>query len=78
MLNYSKLYVTVFANQAGTLYVEQSPDGSNWDVSESISVSASVGVAVVREIAARYCRVRYVNGATAQTVFRLYVWRAAI
>ncbi|MEM4430207.1 MAG: hypothetical protein QXM08_03525 [Thermofilaceae archaeon] len=78
MLNHSKLYVTVFADQAGTLYIEQSPDGTNWDVSESISVSAGAGVAVVREIAARYCRVRYVNGATAQTVFRLYVWRAAV
>ncbi|MEM4846445.1 MAG: hypothetical protein QW794_01640 [Thermosphaera sp.] len=78
MLNHSKLYVTVFADQAGTLYIDQSPDGSNWDVTESISVSANTGVAVVREIAGRYARVRYVNGATAQTVFRLYVWRAAI
>jgi len=78
MLNYTKLYVTVFADQAGTLYIEQSPDGGNWDVTESISVSANVGVAVVREIAAGYARVRYVNGATAQTVFRLYVWRAAV
>ncbi|MEM4844526.1 MAG: hypothetical protein QXU08_08975 [Ignisphaera sp.] len=78
MLNYTKLYVTVFANQAGTLYIDQSPDGSNWDVTESISVSANIGVAVVREIVARYCRVRYVNGSTAQTVFRLYVWRAAV
>jgi len=78
MLNYTKLYVTVFANQAGTLYIEQSPDGTNWDVTESISVSANVGEAVVREIAARYCRVRYVNGAAAQTVFRLYIWRAAV
>ncbi|MEM3982560.1 MAG: hypothetical protein QXM71_07580 [Thermofilum sp.] len=78
MLNYSKLYVTVFADQAGTLYIDQSPDASNWDVTESISVSANVGMAVVREIAGRYCMVRYVNGSTAQTVFRLYVWRAAI
>ena len=78
MLNYSKLYVTVFADQAGTLYIEQSPDNTNWDVSESISVSANAGVAVAREIAARYCRVRYVNSATTQTVFRLYVYRAAI
>jgi len=78
MLNYSKLYVTVFADQAGTLYIEQSPNNINWDVSESISVSANAGVAVIREIAARYCRVRYVNGAAAQTVFRLYIWRAAV
>lgn len=78
MLNHSKLYITVFADQAGTLYIDQSPDGSNWDVTESISVLANTGVAVIREIAARYCRVRYVNGSAAQTVFRLYVYRAAL
>jgi len=78
MLNHSKLYITVFADQAGTLYIDQSADNSNWDVSESIAVAANAGQAIVREIAARYCRVRYVNGATAQTAFRLYIWRAAI
>ncbi len=73
-LNYKYINISVFADQAGTLYIEQSPNNTNWDVSESISVSANVGQAISREIIARYVRVRYVNGATAQTVFRLYVW----
>ncbi|PNV81835.1 MAG: hypothetical protein C0179_00675 [Fervidicoccus sp.] len=73
-LSYKYINISVFADQPGTLYVEQSPDNKNWDISESISVSANVGQGISREIIARHIRVRYVNGATAQTVFRLYVW----
>jgi hypothetical protein len=77
-LNYKYINISVFADQPGTLYIDQSPDGTNWDVSESISVSANAGQAISREIVARYVRVRYVNGATAQTTFRLYVWLRAV
>jgi hypothetical protein len=73
-LIYKYINISVFADQPGTLYIDQSPDGRNWDASESISVSANAGQAISREIVARYVRVRYVNGATAQSVFRLYVW----
>jgi hypothetical protein len=73
-IDFRSITISVFADQPGTLYIDQSPDNSNWDISEAISVSANVGQGIVRELAARYVRVRYVNGATAQTVFRLYVW----
>jgi hypothetical protein len=73
-IDYRSICISVFADQAGTLYIEQSPNNTNWDVSEAISVSANVGQGIIREIAARYVRVRYVNGPAAQTVFRLYVW----
>ena len=66
---------SVYANQPGTLYVEQSPDGSNWDIVESFSVSAGAGLKFSVEKVAGYARVRYVNGANSQTVFRLYVYR---
>jgi hypothetical protein len=66
---------SVYADQPGTLYVEQSPDGTNWDVVDSYSVSAGVGLKFSVEKVLPYARVRYVNGATAQTVFRLYVYR---
>jgi hypothetical protein len=65
---------SVFANQAGTLYIEQSPDNTNWDIVDSFSVSANVGLGFSVEKVVPYARVRYVNGATAQTVFRLYVY----
>ena len=63
---------TVFADQAGTLYIEQSFDGTNWDKSTSISVSASAGQGFTEAIIAPIARVRYVNGGTNQGTFRLY------
>ena len=66
---------SVYADQAGTLYVEQSPNGTNWDVVDSFSVSAGAGLGFSVEKVCPYARVRYVNGATAQTVFRLYVYK---
>lgn len=66
---------TVFADQPGTLYVEQSPDRNNWDVVDSFDVSANAGLGFSVEKVAPYARVRYVNGAADQTVFRLFVYR---
>lgn len=69
---------TVFADQAGTLYVDQSSDGTNFDTTTSVSVTASTGAPFSVEVVAPYGRLRYVNGATAQTVFRLYAFARGI
>src|SRR5688572_30165098 len=61
----------VFADQAGSLIIEQSADGSNWDLQETIAVVANTGQGFKKDLYAPYVRVRYVNGATPQTVFRL-------
>jgi hypothetical protein len=61
----------VFADQAGNIFIEQSMDGTNWDLSTTYAVSANDGKGFKEEIFAPYVRVRYVNGATPQTVFRL-------
>jgi hypothetical protein len=60
-----------YADQPGTLYIEQSPDGTNWDIVESTSVAANTGTALITVVKSKYVRFRYVNGANAQTVFRL-------
>jgi len=73
--NTGRIVGSVYADQAGTLYVEQSPDGANWDVVDSFSVSAGSGLGFSVEKVCPYARVRYVNGATAQAVFRLYVYK---
>jgi hypothetical protein len=59
-----------FADQPGTLYIEQSPDGTNWDIVESTSVPANTGTVLLTTVKSRFVRFRYVNGDTAQTVFR--------
>ena len=59
-----------YADVAGTIYWEQSIDGSNWDYSESQAVSAGAGNKLKSAIYARYIRPKYVNGAAAQATFR--------
>jgi len=64
-----------FADQASAtdgFMVEQSIDGTNWDLqSGKTTVSANVGSGIKVAMVARYVRVKYINGGTAQTVFRL-------
>lgn len=61
----------VFADQAGTLFIEQSMDGVNWDISTSYSVVANDGKGFKEDVFGPYVRVRFLNGATPQTAFRL-------
>lgn len=66
---------SAYSDQSGTLLVEQSPDGTNWDVQSTVTVtgsSASSGFEVT--VVAKYARLSYTNGSTAQTSFRLYAW----
>jgi len=69
---FARITGSVYADQPGTLYIQQSFDGTNWDVQSTFSVSANTGQGFSVEVVAPYVRVYYVNGATAQTVFRLY------
>lgn len=59
----------VFTDQAGTLYIDKSTDGTNWRQAATLAVSAGVNATLEAKITCRYYRMRYVNGATVQTVF---------
>ncbi|AXN53730.1 hypothetical protein SPS_19 [Sphingomonas phage Scott] len=59
----------VFTDQAGTLYIDKSTDGTTWRQAATASVAAGVNATLEVKITCRYYRLRYVNGATAQTVF---------
>ena len=61
----------VFADQAGTLFIEQSMDNEHWDLSTEFAVTASDGKGFSESVIAPYVRVRYVNGGVAQAEFRL-------
>lgn len=72
--SYQAITVTAFANQAsapGGLALQFSPDNVNWDTSHTYTVAISTPRTVVEQVYARYFRVVYTNGATAQTAFRL-------
>lgn len=68
---YTSFVVACFSNVAGTLFVEFSTDGTNWDGSLQFNVSASLNEVHRLTVTRRYVRVRYVNGSVAQTTFRL-------
>lgn len=62
----------VFSDKAGTVYIEQSFDGANWDLSTSYAVVANTGKSFSEELVAPFFRVRFVPS-TDTTVFRLNV-----
>jgi len=55
----------------GGFAIEQSADGVNWDLVSATDAPAGAGKGLRVAIVARYARVRYVNGPSPQTVFRL-------
>lgn len=75
--NYTKFNATAFADQAGTLYIDQSLDtGATYQQVATVAMTASVGVTIsvpatgLAGTATLY-RVRYINGGTNQGTFRL-------
>lgn len=64
---------SAFADQKGTLHIEQSSDGENWDVDSDSEIAASEGIGIEENLVGRYWRARYVNGTAAQGVLRLNV-----
>jgi len=74
---YAVIQVGVFANVASAtngVKVEFSPDNVNWDHSHSTTYTASgTGVGYVFNAEYKFMRVRYTNGATPQTTFRIQV-----
>jgi hypothetical protein len=63
---------TIFADVAGTLYVEQDADNTNFAIQDTFAVAAGVGLGFKALCVGRFIRLRYVNGGVAQTVFRLW------
>lgn len=75
---YQKIVGSCYANQPGTLYIEQSQDNTNWDLISSFPVNVDLtgprGAGFQIDVLAPYGRVRYVNLAVAQTAFRLFAY----
>lgn len=71
ILAYAGTEIAAYSNVAGTLYLEYSTDNTNWDISLPYTLTAGVALHIPAGSDARYFRVRYVNGGSAQGVFRL-------
>lgn len=72
--DYSVVQVNVFADQSSAtdgLSVQQSSNGTNWDITDTYTIPASTGKTFSFQAAARYFRIVYTNGGTGQGAFRL-------
>lgn len=63
---------SVFSDQAGTIYIEQSGDGENWDISTFYETTANDGKGFSEPLYLPLTRIRFVNGSTDQTAFRIF------
>ena len=68
---YNKFIAHVFADQAGTLRIEKSTDGTTWRLAASVAVGVGETKELEVKTTTRYYRVVYVNGGVAQTTFLL-------
>lgn len=72
--DFGSIVINVFADQVSAtdgLSIQQSSNGTNWDITDTYTVPASTGKTFQVQPAARFFRVVYTNGATIQGVFRL-------
>lgn len=73
-IDFAEIAVNVIASHASAtdgLQIQQSSDGTNWDVVDSYTIAAATPKVFTVQVAARYFRVVYTNGGTLQTSFRL-------
>ncbi len=70
---YATITVFVDSDVDGTLKMQLSSDGTNWDRSKNVAVNQEIGTGSVHtlEVVAQYFRIVYVNGSSAQAHFRL-------
>lgn len=62
----------VYSDQTGDIFIEQSGDGENWDISTTYTIGADDGKGFSEPLYGPFVRIRYVNGSTDQTAFRLF------
>ena len=70
--SYARIIGSCYSDVAGTLYIEQRNDGTNWDVQSSFAYAAGELMGFSVEVVGNEARIRYTNGGVAQTTFRLY------
>lgn len=71
---YAKITGTIYASHPGTLLIQQSFDGTNWDAQFQLAYDPSTSAGTIEvPVLAPNLRVVYTNGGVAQTAFRLYI-----
>lgn len=68
---YNSAIISLLTDKDGTLYVDFSTDGTNWDSTLTFTVIGGTNKVHRLTVTRRYIRVRYTNGAVNQTYMRL-------
>jgi hypothetical protein len=75
----SKIAVSAFSDAAGSLAVQQSFDGVNWDIGKNGSTTTVLTVlasatndGLLLDVTAPYMRLVYTNGSDDNTILRIY------
>lgn len=66
------LLAFAFADEDGTLKIEQSPDQTDWYTASEIDLAADDPTWLVSELHLRWGRVKFENGSNQQAKFALY------
>lgn len=66
---FGRAVALAYASHAGTMYIDESVDGSNTIRTTTQSVSATTATSKDITVIAPFVRIRYANGGTAQTAF---------
>jgi hypothetical protein len=71
---FSSIAISVFSSHASAtdgLSLQQSSDGSNWDITDVYTISAAAGKTINIQVTAKFYRVVYTNGGTLTTSLRI-------
>lgn len=69
--SFTSIQVQSIADKVGTVQIQFSTDNTNWDHTITGTAAVASSASIATGIHGRYARVVYVNGAQAQTYFRL-------
>lgn len=68
---FGRIVVSLYSDVAGSLAVQQSNDGTNWDIVTTFAYTGTTVLGYSVEVMAEFYRLVYTNGAGAQATFRL-------
>ena len=71
MVAYAGVCINCFANVSGTLSIQWSTNGTDWDIVENAAITGGTAESFNINTHAEYFRIVYTNGGSAQTTFRL-------
>lgn len=72
--DFGSIVISIFTDQASAtdgLSIQQSSNGTNWDITDTYTIPASTGKTIQVQPAGRFFRIVYTNGATIQGAFRM-------